>query len=159
MKLIWTKSTLPLSLLIRYGLNEPVSHFGIVFDNGIVFHSNLLGTHIEWYHTFTKHCTVVYEREYAMTLDGEEEIFQKILNTYDDMGYDFGAFGYFCYRALLYRTLGKPFPAKNDWQSSDKFLCTELATVLPDSVVSAKIKSQDLSIISPYRLYMEISEE
>lgn len=159
MKLIWTRSTLPLSVLIRKGLGEPVSHFGIVFDNGIVFHSNLLGTHIEWYGAFSKHCEIVFQKEYNLTLDDEEAIFQSILNTYDDKGYDYGAFFYFCWRALLYRTLGKPFPARNEWNSGNKFLCTELAGTLPDAMVSAKIKAQDLSIISPYRLYQEMSEE
>lgn len=158
MKLIWTKSGLPLSKLIRWGLNEPVSHFGIVFDNGIVFHSNLLGTHIEWYGTFVKHCTIVYQLDFPMSLVEEEAVYQKILNTYDDRGYDFGGFAFFIWRGLLYRTFSTPFPAKNEWQSASKFLCTELATVLPDNIVPVSIKTQDLSIVSPYHLYMEMKE-
>lgn len=153
MKLIWTRSSLPLSVLIRTGLRTPVSHFGIVFDNGIVFHSNLLGTHIEWYGTFVKHCEVVFEIEYAMTLEQEEAVYRSILNTYDDHGYDFGAFAYFAWRAILYRTLGLPFPPRNAWESGDKFLCTELARTLPDYIIPLEVKSQDFGIMSPFRLF------
>lgn len=156
MKLIFTKSSQPLSKLIRAGLNEPVSHFGIVFDNGIVFHSNLLGTHVEWYKTFTKHCDIVYQIEYAMTLEQEEAIYQTILNTYDELGYDFGALFYFAYRVAAYKFFSVPMPSKNEWSKSDKFLCTELAGTLPNSIVPASIKTEDLSIVSPYSLYLKI---
>jgi hypothetical protein len=131
----------------------------VVFDNGIVFHSNLMGTHVEWYGSFVKRCTIVYQKEIQLSLIDEEAIFQSILNTYDSKGYDFGAFGYFVWCAILYRTIGKPFPTRNVLNSNDKFLCTELAAVLPDKLVSPAVKAKDLSIVSPYRLYQEIVEE
>lgn len=158
MKLIWTKSNKILSVAIRWALREPVSHFGIVFDNGIIFHSNLAGTHVQWYRSFQKSCDIVYEHQYDLKLKEEELVFQNILNRYDDLGYDFKAFFYFCWRGLLYRILGKPLPTKNEWNSSDRFLCTELASTLPDDVVPRAIKDQDLSIVSPYRLYLELKE-
>lgn len=156
MKLIWTKSSLPLSVAIRGLMQEPVSHFGIVFDNGIVFHSNLLGTHIEWYGSFIKHCEVVYQLDYPMSLEDEEAVYRKILNTYDEIGYDFGALLYFAYRAITHRLFNIPLPSKNEWASGSKFLCTELAGILPDNIVSASLKAEDLSIVSPYQLYLQI---
>lgn len=156
MKLIWTKSKLPLSIAIRGLLQEPVSHFGIVFDNGIVFHSNLLGTHIEWYGSFTKHCEIVYSLDYPMSLEEEEAVYRNILNTYDGRGYDFGALFYFAYSAVKHRLFGTPLEIKNKWATSDSYLCTELAGTLPDSIVPASLKSEDLSIVSPYQLYLKI---
>ena len=158
MKLIWTKNNQPLSIAIRSTLKEPVSHFGIVFDNGIVFHSNLLGTHIEWYGSFIKKCDTVYSIDYTMSLEEEEAVYLNILNTYDGVGYDYGALFYFAYRGLLYKIANIEFPKTNKFQSSSKLLCTELAGCLPDNIVSANIKNEDLSIISPYKLYLKISK-
>lgn len=159
MTLIWTKSKQPLSVAIRGILQEPVSHFGIVFDNGIVFHSNLLGSHVEWYGTFKKKCDIVYSLEFNLKLEQEEQVYQDILNTYDDKPYDFGALFYFAFRAIISRITGKGLPKTNEFQSADKFLCTELAGCLPDYIVSKDIKSQDLSIVTPYGLYLQISAE
>lgn len=156
MKLIWTKSNLPLSIAIRGLLKEPVSHFGIVFDNGIVFHSNLLGTHIEWYGTFKKKCEIVYELDYPMSLENEEKIYRAILDTYDDKGYDFGGLFYFAYRGLCLRLIGRPLPKTNEWASGDKFLCTELAGVIPQSLIKDSLNGEDLSIVSPYQLYLKL---
>ncbi len=156
MKLIFTKSGLPLSVAIRGLLNEPVSHFGIVFDNGVVFHSNLLGTHIEWYGSFVKHCEIVYQLDYEMSLEQEETIYRNILNTYDDKPYDFGALFYFAYSAVCHRLFGTALALKNKWAKSDSYLCTELAATLPDSIIATTVKTEDLSIISPYQLYLQI---
>lgn len=158
MRLIWTKSKLPLSVLIRWGLSEPVSHFGIVFDNGIVFHSNLLGTHVEWFGTFAKHCEIVYSVECQMELLDEEAVYRDILDTYDDKGYDYCAFAYFCLRGFMRKFLRIPFPEKSAWTDKDKFLCTELAGTLPESIIGAQIKAEDLSILSPYQLYLQVCQ-
>lgn len=156
MTLVWTKSTSPLSVLIRWVFKEPTSHFGIVFDNGIIFHSNLLGTHVEWYKTFTKKNSIVFKKEFNMCLNEEEKIFQSLLNTYDDKTYDFKAFLYFSYRALLFKLFNIAIPLKNKWNNKDNFLCTELAGVLPDNLLNNSIKNIDLSIITPYQLYLKM---
>jgi hypothetical protein len=153
MKLIWTKNTSVLSKLIRGVLGEPVSHFGVVFDNKLVFHSNLLGAHVEWFETFKRTNTIVFEIERGLALEGEEAVYQAILDVQTGRGYDYGALGYFTYRALLKRLAGVPLPTQNQWQTAAKLLCTEIAQVLPDAVVPAALKQKDLSIVSPYQLY------
>lgn len=158
MTLIWTSSKLPLSKLIQWAFNEPTSHFGIVFDNGIIFHSNLAGTHVEWFKTFTKKCEIVFSKYYDLSLEEEEQIFQNILTTYDDRSYDFIGFLYFGWRALLLKLFKKPLPEKNKWNSGKSYLCTELAGTLPDNIVSNSVKKRDLSIITPYKLYLEIDK-
>lgn len=158
MTLIWTKNKLPLSKVICWAFNEPTSHFGIVFDNGIVFHSNLSGTHVEWFKTFTKKSEIVYSKEYDLSLLEEEAIFQQILTTYDDRPYDISGFLYFSWRALLLKFLNKPLPSSNKWNNKNSYLCTELAGVLPENIVSKSIKEKDLSILTPYKLYLEINK-
>lgn len=153
MKLIWTKSNLPLSIFIRWGLKEATSHFAIVFDEKIVFHSNLLGTNIKWFNTFKNHCEIVHEINYKLSLDQEEEIYQKILNTYDDKKYDYPAFLYLIWRGILRRFFNKPFPEINAWKEKDTYLCTQLATSLPDFLVPELKNITDLGMTSPEALY------
>lgn len=155
MKLIWVSGTLPLSKAIMWLLNEPVSHFAILFDEKIVFHSDLLGVKISWYATFLKTHTVVYEIDHTdASLDLQESTYQSIISQYDGKNYDYGAFLYFTWRGMLKKLFNKPIPAKDPWGSKNGFLCTEMVQTLPDSIVPAKIKADDLSITSPYQLWL-----
>jgi hypothetical protein len=157
MKLIWTKSTSPLSVLIRWALNEPVSHFAIVFDNKLVFHSNLLGLHVGWFNTFKKQCTVVYEKDYPMALEKEEAIYQEILDREDGKSYDYGAFAYFAWRALLKKLFRIPLPKENSWDSIDQDICTESAKYL-QYVIPEEIPA-DLAMLSPYQLALILAAQ
>lgn len=159
MKLLWTKSSLPLSKLIRWGLKEPTSHFVIVFDDKLAFHSNLSGTHIEWYNTFQKHCEIVYEINYPLPLDKEEEVYQNILNSYNEKSYDYPGFLYFIWRGILFRFFNKPFPTKNPWGKEDSYLCTELATTLPEWLIPELKQIEDFSLMSPYKLYCIVKKD
>ena len=154
MKLIWVKGTASLSKFIMWGLKEPVSHFAVVFDDKIVFHSDLLGVRIMWYPSFLKTHEVVYEMDFSnATLDQQEEVWQSIVTKFDGKGYDYKAFLYFTWRGILWRFFKKTFPSSNPWGSDSAFLCTEIAKTLPDWVVPASIKSKDLGMVSPYKLW------
>lgn len=154
MKLIWTKSKLPLSAFIRWGLKEPCSHVVIVFDNKIVFHSNLMGAHVEWFNTFKKHVTIIHEREYKLPLAQEESIYQGVIDKDDQRGYDYQAFGFFIWRAFLFRVFKTPFPAKNAWGSKNGFLCTGLASQLPVDLIPGLEKVKDGDMMSPEQLWL-----
>lgn len=151
MKLMWTRSSAPLSKVIRWISKEPVSHFVVCFDNKWVIHSNLLGVHLNWLSTFTKHCEIVYTIECDLSLENEEKVYRSLLDNFDERGYDFGAFFYFLFRGLLYKFLKIPMPAQNKWGNKDKFLCTEISQVLPKDVITIDVSNVD--IITPYKLY------
>jgi len=153
MKLIFTKSTAPLSILIRWGLKEPVSHFAIVLEDKYVFHSNLLGTNLKWFATFKKHCEIVYSVEVPLQPNQEGVIWDSIVNQYDDHNYDFKAFLYFCWRGLLFRFFGKEFPKVNAWGEERSFLCTGLAKALTPELFPQLLNVQDFEMMSPYKLY------
>lgn len=155
MKLIWTRNSSPLSQLIRWGLQEPVSHFAIVFDNKIVFHANLYGAHIEWYNTFRKNNEVVLEKDYPLSLEQEELVYQSIIDRLDGSRYDIRALIFFVTAIAANRYLGLAMPARNHFQSSDALLCTALVQSLPSWVVPnlKTLEGKDLEIISPYQIY------
>jgi len=168
MKLIWTKSNLPLSLFIRWGLKQDCSHFAIVFDDdngGIVFESNLLGTHIKWFPTFKDHCAIVHEIEVKLPLKKEEAIYQATLSHYDDKSYDYKAFAYFCWRTLLLRLFNVALPKKNAWDSKGAYICVGLAKALRDAKdslpkkLAKKLESvEDFEMVSPHDLFHILSD-
>jgi hypothetical protein len=157
MKLVWTSGGSAFSRLIQWGLDEPVSHFAIVFDDRILFQSNLLGTGVAWYPTFLKKHRVVFEINIEMPLLAEEAVYQSIITKYDDRGYDYGAFGYFMWRAFLKKFFGRPIPSHNPWQSPNAYLCIELVGALPVGLVPNLHKVEDLGMTSPYQLYLVLS--
>ena len=159
MKLLWVKSKLPLSRLIMWGLDEPCSHFAVMFDDKIVFHSNLTGMHIVWAKTFMKQYEIVFEMEHSPDLASEEEIYQGILDAYDGKGYDYGAFAYFFWRAVLKKFFKQPMPEHNPWGSKDRFLCDEVAQLLPDSICPPAVKAMDLAMKSPYQVWLLLNNK
>jgi hypothetical protein len=156
MKMIFTRSSLPLSKLIRWGLKEPVSHFAMVFFNSFVVHSNLAGVQLNWYSTFKKHCEVIYEIERTLSRAEEINLLKSILNSFDGASYDYSAFFYFIWRAILWRLFKTPFPATNKWGKKNAFLCTGLEKVLPESITPGT-DSLDPEMTSPYKLYQKLN--
>lgn len=163
MKIIFTRSPLPLSKVIRWGLKEPVSHVAIVFDDKLVFQSNLLGVGLEGIYRLTKSAEIVYTIDVPLDAKAEEAVYQNLLEHYDGQPYDYGAFLYFSWRAALHRFFGTPFPAKNIWGSKSDFLCDGLLAALldtPETPEWLKTAIQDLGDIemkSPYEVYEAIS--
>lgn len=155
MLLIWTKSSMPLSKAIRWLAGEPVSHFGVVFDKSLVFHSNLYGAHLEWFDTFKKHCEIVYSMDIkGMTLEQEEAVYRSIVSRFDGYKYDFRAFFYFGWRLLMRKIFRKPLPAKNRWDNEKHLLCTEIASGFPEPF----LYKADSSITTPYALFKYYKE-
>lgn len=159
MNIVFTKSSSPLSILIRWALNEPVSHCAIVFDDKIVFHANLLGLHIDWFNTFKKHSTVIYKIDCPMDLAQEELLYKKIIDKEDGKSYDFRAFAYFGWRAFLKKCFGFPLPTENKWESKTQDLCIEVIRYLDGEVPLNIPSSQALSMLSPYQVYLILAAQ
>lgn len=159
MRLIWTKSNLILSKLIRWGLNEDCSHFAIVFDSpagGLMFESNLLGTHPKFYKTAKKHCEIVHEIVLNVSVEVEDRVWDIVVDNYDDEPYNFGAFLYFAWRAFLYKAFKRPFPAVNKWSKPDTHLCDQLYDAVEN--IAAPNLNIDLAITSPHKVYEKLKE-
>lgn len=150
MELLFCASQMPLSKIIRWSLEEPVSHFAICFDDKVVIHSDLLGVGLKWYDDFIKSHQIVYKLKPKAKLDlvDEEDYYQEAISTTIGKPYDFKEFFYFGYRALLKKFFNKPFPSKSSHEKSGEYLCTELAKAF--GLVD---KSVDVGIISPFGLY------
>jgi len=153
MKFQWSKSGSVLSKTIRWGLNEPVSHFSFSFDNFLVIHFDLLGIEIHGRNKFLNKHEIIFEIDPGYTQAEEEELYYKIVKNYDDRDYDYKAFAYFGYRIFLYKLLCEPIPKTNPYNDGKALICVEEAGLLPNWDELTIDNPIDLSITSPYRLY------
>ncbi len=110
---------------------------------------------MEWFNTFKEKSEVVYSIPlFHTTLEEQELIFRSIVDRFNGKRYDFGAFCYFGWRVLLKKWFNIGFPVVNKWDSSGKFLCTEIAGGLPEPFRV----SENTSITTPFKLW-EIYKE
>lgn len=149
MKIIFTKGRNTFSNFISWGLEEPVSHIAFVFDDKLVFHSNFLGCHVEWYETFKKNNDIIFEIDYKFKLQQEEDFYQTIITNNDGRVYDYGAFLYFAWRVLLRKMFKIALPLINKLNNPHRDLCIE---VLKRFNIHLLVK--DLSMVSPYQVYL-----
>lgn len=151
MTLLWTKSKLPTGAAITWMLDEPCSHFAILFANSIVLHSNFSGVHVERLADFSKQCHIIYKKEYDIPFIGESALFLKILRNYFGKRYDWKWFFSLLYYAFLNKVFDRAIPANIKWQSRYRFLCTEMAPLL-----SPVIGPVDIGYGSPYLLAVKL---
>jgi hypothetical protein len=140
--------------MIRHLSRETVSHFAIVFDNRILFHSNFYGAHLEWLDNFIKHSEIVYRIDLELPLEAEELIYQECIKRFDGEPYDWGALAYWLYAMVGYRYFGKPLPTRNLWGSGRANLCLELAQCL----TTLGVVLPDLDMVLPEHLYFILKE-
>lgn len=157
MKLIWTTGNSILSKFIRWLFNEQCSHFAIIFDDKIVFHSNLTGVHLNWSSNFLNHNKIIHILEKNdLSIEQEENIYQNCLPL-EGNPWDFKAGIYLMYRGLLYKFLNIPFPSKNYLGDKKWFFCTELGNVLES--LYPGIINENLDLRTPEMLYKLLKEK
>lgn len=135
MKLIWTKSHLPLSLVIRGVTGEDCSHFAFVFESqasGLVFQSNLLGTGPEFLNVLSSSSgfEIVHQLDLPMTAAEEDEAWDLIVQSYDNLGYNFLGAIYLGWRKLLNRMFKIAIPDKNPWNQPGTIFCDQVYAIL-----------------------------
>jgi len=149
--LVFTCNDMPVSRMIRSATHSVCSHFAIVIDNRIVFHSNFKGAHVEFLPSFLKHNTICYQLDLLLTPQQEEDIYQECLK-YDGKPYDFGAFFYLIWCFIKNKLFKTPFAKQNLWSDRDYVMCVELAKIL--QVIGIDIK--DLDLYLPQNLYSNL---
>ena len=153
MKILFTKSSNIFSKTIRWVFSEKASHVAICFDDRVVFHCDLLGTHLAWLGTFDNTREIVYSIKYDLNLEQQEQIYQNIISQYDEKNYNWPAFFYFFWRATLFKIFGVAMPKDNPW-TNNGMLCTEIIKCLNPYV---KIP-ESIEIMTPQSLYFELKE-
>lgn len=151
MRLLWTKSKLPLGSIITWGLEEPVSHFAVEFFDSIIIHSNMTGVHPIMVKDFLKTSEIVYEKRYEPGEFLENRLMVQILKNYWGKKYDWKWFFGLVKHAVVFKLFRKPVPMEIKSRSRDRFLCTEVAQFLEPIVGRVDIKNG-----SPFLLAKEL---
>ena len=120
MILLWTTSDKIGSRLIRYGLDEPMSHFAIAFfatkKKGLLLHQDFRGFRVQWLPEFLKENRIVYSmRPNDLDRTSKRILLHATMNEFSGTNYDGGSFFYFAWRAALKKFLGIPFPKTSKW--------------------------------------------
>lgn len=159
MKLLWTKSTKPLSIFIRFLTGNDCSHFSFVlYENSvgpIVFEANLLGTHPTFLQTSMKSHTVVHEKEVPRSQEIEDRVMDLIISTYDGKDYDFLGALYLGYRSFLYRWFKIPIPDINKWSKDGTYFCDVLYQIL---IIAGLPPIKDIKMKTPHDVWMIVKD-
>ena len=139
MVVLFTRSSLPVSWLIRKITGEDCSHVAILQD-GHVIHCDFTGVHLVTLEEFTKHSQIVHEAKLDQSID-MKAVYEKHRHAW----YDFGALSYLGLRYLF------PFlPKANLWQTTGMYICSEFVTEV--------VTGHEDSMITPYGLYCELTQ-
>lgn len=145
---------------IRWALDEPCSHFAIVFDEseagyGIVFHSHFSGVGFDWFNSFYRQNRILYalRPKKETTLPLEESVYQAIVPKAYGKEYDRTLFAEFCFYALRRRLAGTAIPTKSKWGNNHAYLCTEISKYLQQACPSYVPATLAGDLITPYKLY------
>ena len=157
MKLLFVRSQLLGSKLIRWGLRESCSHFAVEFgDLGVVFESKLQGgAQIHKIEEFHRTHETVHTLAFTYPQD-TDAVFQTMMKKFLGDRYDFYAFFFWCKCVLANRLFGTPIPKKNLWAKHGYNMCTELASGIEWIRLWAEATGTDLEMIGPETLYFEL---
>lgn len=160
MRLVFVKANKIGSKIIRWGTGEPASHVAVIFEhNAHFYHSYLTGIHLETDQEIIDGYDIVSEINIHLNLEQERrvhDIFKASISP--SSFYDYLALGYFTYRAVLHKFLGKDYPRMNAWQEGEGFLCTEVAYLVANALTTELAtmvlpENFDYSMVTPWQLY------
>ena len=133
MRLVWTKGRSPLSWVIRKITGDDCSHFAFVFEShgrsGLMFESNLLGTHPAFLKTSLKAHTIIHDIVVPMSQVEEDKVWDLVVEKYDGRPYDFCGALFLGVHKFMQRFFGKKLPEKNRWARGGSFFCDEIYDV------------------------------
>ena len=139
-ELWFTTSRLPLSAIIRAATKSKSSHMAVCNKrDGLVYHFFFDGLRIETVQDFLGHATLV--RAVTLPLEFKQRnVFVTMFNKHIDAckyGYDYGAFVWWAWQALLTCVTGRSVPGRNEGGQRYAFLCTELLYMVNAAFVEA----------------------
>ena len=160
-ELLFTTSDYKFSKLARWALGSDCSHFAIAMDQGIVFHSNFSGVHIEPYSVFMAKNKVIHSLtfKFPLRISQEERVYQNLIKLDYGKGYDFGAMFFLGLNLIAKKIFNLPLSKKNLWQDKDLLICTELYTGLLGLELGTITfpKIEKLTMTKPHELFLELS--
>lgn len=160
-ELLFTTSDYKFSRLARWALESDCSHFAILMDRKIVFHSNFTGVHIEPLQSFLKMNQIIHRLQFNTlpTLPQEDELWLRLIDMNYGKPYDIGAMLFLGLNLIGNKLMNLPLSKNNLWQTKEGFICTELL----ESLSGLKLGSAtfpdigQVEMLTPHDLFLELS--
>lgn len=163
MKLLAVRADKIGSKIIQWGTKEPASHLAVsVFDAPTVFHSYGTGIVRIPENQFFQIYEVVDEVNLPLSMRQEKDAhiyMREVSGTTNS--YDYPALAYFAFRATLHKFFGTRYPLVNRWQTTEGYICTEVA--YPVAEIYAELTGKmilpddrDLAMVTPYQLLQHV---
>lgn len=125
MRVLFTRSNLLGSKIIRSLTGEDISHVALEMD-GIVIHARFDGVEIEGLPHFLEHNEIV--RAYSVVGDNRKRFWEAML--LEGSKYDYKAFFSIGLRLILRKSLGIVIPSLSDWAIRRQYICTEFVDTI-----------------------------
>lgn len=158
MKLVWTKvHYFGKEDLITWGLEEPCSHFAIIFNSGAVLHSDFWhGVNITTEKEFFKDRVLVFARPLVIPFKTEEYLLEKAMDKLDESksGYDYKYMLYLVKEALKLKLCRNKIDMDVDYESNNQIICHEILEWL--GLLPHDFDQKGAN--TPYRLYKKLGE-
>lgn len=159
MKMLWTYSPNAIDKLISFMTGEDCGHFALLFESvhgtGVVFESNLLGTHPAFYNTWMgKKRKIIHSLDFNIDARTEDHLWDLWVSEFDGKPYDFGGCIYIGLMKFRHRLFGTAIPKVNKWSKANTYFCDVIYQVVQGMPGVPIIDIELNQMSSPHDLYM-----
>jgi hypothetical protein len=162
MRIVFTTNEKKLSKMARFLSGERVSHIGVIFENNyfnLAFDCSTSGFKVQSAKRFFSINREIESINIPLTFEHELKAMSMILTTCVGRGYDFNAYYWMVWRGILRRFFGIEKSLINPWQSTDKYLCTEVIRPILGwlNINGFYIPAnKDISAMTPLEIYNDL---
>lgn len=159
----WVKSNRIGSRLIRWGLNEPCSHFAICFceDSLMGFQPMVVESKLQdgvqrtSLTEFLDHYEVVHAVQMPTQSLEELQLMKKVLDNLQGKEYDQWAIAYWFFAGLARKVFKCKLPLRNQWGKNELVYCVEVLQAMPEYLadIGIDLNEFDLEMTSPEMAY------
>lgn len=161
---LWTKSSLVGSKLIRWGLDEPCSHFAICFfenhgASALVIESRVeTGVQPCWLGDFLGRNEIVHALHAPIeNVKAEAKLFHQVGSRLQGRKYDKNSVAFWSAMALRRKFFGTKMPPRNEWGRSELVYCVEVLEAMPEYLTELGV-ALNLEMTSPEMAYNILRE-
>jgi hypothetical protein len=126
------------------------SHFSLLFKNGIILEARFTGVKITHISHFLKKNDIIltlFKNDIPNTYEKSDELLAKSIDRYYRKNYDYLAFFYYFYFILKNKIFKTKIPNMINFNSKDRFYCSELIAVIDIEVKHFTPNSQLLILL------------
>ena len=128
-------------------------------EGGLMFESNLLGTHPKFFKNASKHMSIVHMVSIPLKFENEKAVKAFMVNEVDDKPYDILGAIYLGWWKLLRRIFKCALPKRNKWARKDAFFCDEIIVMLNAAGAGFKFDTLGVGMMSPYDVWKQLETQ